>query len=398
MLQLGSHDLWRVLRDLVFSEVGRTPALAGWLSTLGTRSAIAALDLGEAGLNADSLLRVQLATAVATQFNTFDVGLEDLLLAKTQVHDWIAILQRARAAGACDITFSSSGTTGQKKYLRHAEQTLWEEAQVWAKQLEHVNRVVVMCPVHHIYGFIWGVLVPLVLKVPVVELDQTQSDQWRANDLVVAVPNQWDWLAPKFARRTPPTGMVGISSTSPMSNGTRQLLRDHGPSQFFEIYGSSETAGIGARAIAKDHYELIACRVRQQDQVFMCEPRQLTRPLELRSNALTIQDELCWLSETRFELGHRNDGVVQIAGHNVSPDWVVQQITQHKLVKESSVRLDALATPPRLKAFVVLHEPAQTKNFEQWLANQLPHYALPHKIDYGQHLPRNAIGKLSDWG
>jgi long-chain acyl-CoA synthetase len=397
MFQLGSNDLWRVLRDLVYSEIARVPALARQVNTLGVRAMLPALDLGEGGLNADSLLRVQLATAVATQFNTFDVGLEDLLLAKTRVHEWISILQRARLAGACDMTFSSSGTTGQKKHFRHAEQTLWEEALVWAKQLGHVQRVVVMCPVNHIYGFIWGVLVPLALKVPVVELDQTQSSQWQANDLVMGVPNQWDWLAPKFARRALPAGIVGISSTSPMTAASRQVLRDQGPSQFLEIYGSSETAGIGARGINQNHYDLITCRDRQQEQVFMCEPWQSTRPPELRSGALCIQDNLGWLSETQFELGPRNDGSVQVAGYNVSPDWVIEQMAQHKLVKESSVRLDTLTTPPRLKAFVVLHENSDIRDFEQWLANQLPHYALPHKIDYGQQLPRNAMGKLSDW-
>ncbi len=391
MYYLDRHDYWRVLRDLVVAEVTRIP---GMNQRLGPRQAIQSVTLGPEGLNADSLTRVQLSTAVATLFNTFDVGLEDLLLAKTQVHGWIDILERAHRSGARDMTFSSSGTTGQKKYFRHGELTLWEEALCWAEHLKSIERVVVMCPVHHIYGFIWGVLLPKALDVPVVELDQSQSSQWQANDLVIGVPTQWEWLAAKFEHQTLPTGVVGISSTSPMPDVTRSTLRRRGPSQFFEIYGSSETAGIGARSIQEDHYRLMSCRTRQGDDVFMSA---LNNDAQLHSSALSIQDQIDWLSPTEFSLGSRNDGVVQVAGHNVSPNWVAAQMTQHAAVKESSVRLDASATPARLKAFVVLNHPDQTDTFEAWLSQTLPHYAMPQKIDYGHQLPRNAMGKLSDW-
>jgi long-chain acyl-CoA synthetase len=394
MYQLDSQDYWRVLRDLVFSEVTRVP---GMNQRLGPRQALQSLALGSDGLNADSLTRVQLATAVATLFNTFDVGLEDLLLAKTQAHGWIDILERAYKAGARDMTFSSSGTTGEKKYFRHAELTLWEEAQGWAQRLQSIERVVVMCPVHHIYGFIWGVLLPKALNVPVVELDQSQSQQWQNNDLVIGVPTQWEWLAARFEHQQLPAGVVGISSTSPMPDATRSSLRRYGPNQFFEIYGSSETAGIGARSIKEDHYRLMSCRIRQGDDVFMSA---LEDDAVLRSGALSVQDQLDWASASEFSLGNRNDGVVQVAGHNVSPSWVAAQIGLHAAVKESSVRLDINAKPARLKAFVVLKQADQTHQtdpFEQWLSQTLPHYALPQRIDYGHQLPRNAMGKLCDW-
>jgi long-chain acyl-CoA synthetase len=389
--RLNSQDRWRVLRDLVVSQLAQVP---GMNQQLGQRQLLSSIDLGQTGLNADSLTRVQLATSAATLFNTFDVGLEDLLLAKSQVSNWLTVLERAAQSGACDMTFSSSGTSGQKKHFRHADQTLWDEAHFWASQLSHIKRVVVMCPTHHIYGFIWGVLVPKALNVPTIELDQTQSHLWQPDDLIIGVPTQWEWLSKKFVHRALPAGLVGISSTSPMPDPTRHALLENGPSQFFEIYGSSETAGIGARAIGDEFYKLMDCRVRRNDDVFMCNTEDKA---QLRSGALSIQDQINWLSADTFELGNRIDGVVQIGGHNVSPHWVVEKMTQFPAVSQSSVRLDSAATPARLKAFVVLNDTSAVAQFESWLAQNLPHYAMPHRITYGKQLPRNAIGKLADW-
>ncbi len=391
MFNLEFTDYWRIIRDLVHSELARTPGIG---SRLGSRHEIDTIDLGADGLDADSLTRVQLSTAAATLFNTFDVGLEDLFLAKRQVSDWVTVLQRAHKAGARDLSFSTSGSTGERKHFRHAEQTLWHEAQSWVTHLAGVKRVVVMCPTHHIYGFIWGVLIPKVLNVPFIEVDHLEASRWLPGDLIVGVPAQWEWLANKFVRNTVPQQVIGVSSTSPMPVLTRKSLMEYGPNKFLEIYGSTETAGVGYRQIQDEHYRLIDCRKKQLDQVVMCA---LDLDRTTTSHALKLQDQLNWINDTEFELGVRADGIVQVGGHNVSPQWVSQQMSLHEAVLESSVRLDRNAHPLRLKAFVVLKKEQESEKFESWLKKTLPHYAMPQRIDYGNTLPRNGMGKLSDW-
>ena len=79
---------------------------------------------------------------------------------------------------------------------------------------------------------------------------------------------------------------------------------------------------------------------------------------------------------------------------------MAQQLQLHPRVKQAAVRLDTLALPPRLKAFVVLRvlgEPAHRQEVEAWALDTLPWYAAPGSVTYGDTLPQNAMGKPSDW-
>ena len=115
---------------------------------------------------------------------------------------------------------------------------------------------------------------------------------------------------------------------------------------------------------------------------------------------LAIQDQISWASDTDFHLLSRTDQSVQVGGHNVSPQWVADELMSHPAVKQAAVRLNIKAKPSRLKAFVVLIAPDSTQRraeLEAWAIEQLPWYAAPGTISYGAELPRNSLGKDSDW-
>ena len=393
------------------------------LAVAGPRASGAALDWGPDGLGLDSLARMQLATAAATWCNAYDAGYEDLFLAKRSVADWAQVMRRARASGAQHFTFASSGSTGARQHIRHREDILTAEAQAWAAVLTaaphqpnqasqptpSIQRVVVLAPTHHIYGFIWGVLVPLALSVPVVDADLAALPVFLPGDLVVAVPDQWAWLA---GRRWP-AGVCGVSSTAPLPDAVHRKLTDPlanapGPSatlvRLLQIYGSSETAGLAWRDAPDQPYTLAPGRTPTPEGGI-----ELLLPNGTQA-ALPVQDELRWAGPNQFELLRRSDHAVQVGGHNVSPNWVAAQLLTHPAVQHAAVRLSTTATPPRLKAFVVLHpasgqsdesahaaDLAQRNALQAWAASTLPWYASLCTITYGSELPRNAMGKPSDW-
>ena len=447
-LALAQSDLHRVCRDLAWSEIAAMPGLA---PQLGPRVSLANnVDWASTGLALDSLARMQLATAAATWCNAYDAGFEDLFLAKRSAADWAAVMVRARASGAAHFTFSTSGSTGARKHIRHQEDVLANEAKAWATVLNAANssstatgsdvraqadgaasgagstpikRVLVLAPTHHIYGFIWGVLLPLALGVPAVDADFANLPELLPGDLLVAVPDQWAWLA--NSARPWPSGVQGISSTAPLSSDVHRRLTEsqartsshtsnhtsNDPlrdaltdkaggnlpaplSRLLQIYGSSETAGLAWRDDPQQPYTLAPDRSRTPaDGIELLLPNGAFA-------AMPVHDDLDWVSATQFHLLRRADHSVQVGGHNVSPDWVEGQLMTHGAVKAAAVRLDTLLSPPRLKAFVVLHPAANTDEkqaLETWAVNSLPHYANLASVTYGDALPLNAMGKPSDW-
>ena len=459
-LALAQSDLHRVCRDLAWSEIAAMPGLA---PQLGPRVSLANnVDWASTGLALDSLARMQLATAAATWCNAYDAGFEDLFLAKRSAADWAAVMVRARASGAAHFTFSTSGSTGARKHIRHQEDVLANEAKAWATVLNAANssstatgsdvraqadgaasgagstpikRVLVLAPTHHIYGFIWGVLLPLALGVPAVDADFANLPELLPGDLLVAVPDQWAWLA--NSARPWPSGVQGISSTAPLPSDVHRSLTDsqshtssHTPSdtlndtindtlndtssnsllealtnkpggnlpaplsRLLQIYGSSETAGLAWRDDPQQPYTLAPDRSRTPaDGIELLLPNGAFA-------AMPVQDDLDWVSATQFHLLRRVDHSVQVGGHNVSPDWVAGQLMTHGAVKAAAVRLDALLSPPRLKAFVVLRPAtsmAEKQALETWAVHSLPQYASLASVTYGDALPLNAMGKPSDW-
>ena len=459
-LALAQSDLHRVCRDLAWSEIAAMPGLA---PQLGPRVSLANnVDWASTGLALDSLARMQLATAAATWCNAYEAGFEDLFLAKRSVADWAAVMVRARASGAAHFTFSTSGSTGARKHIRHQEDVLANEAKAWTTVLNAANssstatgsdvraqadgaasgagstpikRVLVLAPTHHIYGFIWGVLLPLALGVPAVDADFANLPELLPGDLLVAVPDQWAWLA--NSARPWPSGVQGISSTAPLPSDVHRRLTDsqshtssHTPSdtlndtindtlndtssnsllealtnkpggnlpaplsRLLQIYGSSETAGLAWRDDPQQPYTLAPDRSRTPaDGIELLLPNGAFA-------AMPVQDDLDWVSATQFHLLRRVDHSVQVGGHNVSPDWVAGQLMTHGAVKAAAVRLDALLSPPRLKAFVVLRPAtsmAEKQALETWAVHSLPQYASLASVTYGDALPLNAMGKPSDW-
>lgn len=422
---LTRDDVARVCRDIAWSEIAAMPghsrALGPRISPVGHT-----VSWDQDSLYLDSLARMQLATAAATWCNAYDAGFEDLFLARRTSADWADVMVRARLAGAAHFTFATSGSTGTRKFIRHREDVLAAEALAWAQVLEQVtrkahgtpiSRVIVLAPTHHIYGFIWGVLLPLALGVPALDADISALPPLQSGDLVVAVPDQWVWLSASHKssilnpsnqnlRSVWPDSVYGVSSTAPLPKAVHdQLAMVNMAGQgrpalrsLLQIYGSSETAGLAWRADPGHGYTLAPGRTRIHTGL-----SQGGISLQLPGGAsvsLPIQDQLNWLNDTDFQLLRRTDHTVQVGGHNVSPDWVAAQLMSHPAVKEAAVRLHDRAMPPRLKAFVVLHAPGnidQREAVEAWAVNQLPWYAAPCAIRYGAELPKNALGKASDW-
>jgi 4-coumarate--CoA ligase (photoactive yellow protein activation family) len=180
----------------------------------------------------DSLELINLATALAEALHLHESGIEDYLLARRTLGDWVDIAAAGLERFDARITFRTSGSTGAPKPCVHGLDTLRQETAHLATLFPGTQRILCAVPAHHIYRFLFGVLLPQALGLGLdaagaVRDLRTSTPAWlarnaQAGDLVIGHP---DWWA-AVARTVPvfPLGVMGVSSTAPCPDSTSEAL------------------------------------------------------------------------------------------------------------------------------------------------------------------------------
>lgn len=386
--------LRRYVADLLAAEFSRLrPGLppASWTDEN--------LRLDDAGdditcLGADSLELVSLATALNEALHLHRTGVEDYLLMRRQLRDWLDIAAHCLENFDAEIGFRTSGSSGPPKLCVHPAARLEEEISFLARLVGPRRRVLQVVPAHHIYGFLFTVMLPGRIGASVVDSRRRIGIDAQPGDLVVGYPEFWSRL--ERSGRPWPEDVIGVVSTGPCPADVAAGLRAGRLSRFIEVYGSSETAGIGWRDGSRSDYTLFPHWQRQEDGI-------LHRSSGL---AASLQDRLLWHDDSHFEVLGRLDGAVQIGGINVFPGHVRDVLCRHPAIAEAAVRPMAMAGAGagslRLKAFIVPADPAADiaalrSGIESWMAVHLAPVERPRSLRFGPALPLTAMGKPADW-
>jgi long-chain acyl-CoA synthetase len=405
--------------ELALARPGRPPRAAPWPLELDF-----VRDLG-----ADSLELQGMGAALAEALDLRAAGIDERLLARPCLGDWLDAARAGLHARASRVRFRTSGSAGSPKRCTHALDTLWQETLELARLVPGAMRVLSAVPSHHIYGFLFTVLLPRALGIDeVVDLRLASPalalGQARAGDLIVAFPGWWETLV----RLGPAFGpaVVGVSSGAPCPDALAQALEAAGL-RLLQVYGSSETAGVGWRDRAVAGFTLLPYwrRVGGNGDVAdaadaaeaACELiRRLPDGSEARHR---LQDKIAWQDERRFLPAGRTDEAVQVGGVNVFPAYVADVLKMHPRVLDATVRPMRPDEGRRLKAFVVprpapgssvaasfgagdegagaLHAAALGDELAAWLAARLSAPECPAAFTFGARLPRQASGKPADW-
>ncbi|HYF55216.1 MAG TPA: AMP-binding protein [Salinarimonas sp.] len=341
----------------------------------------------EESLGCDSLERLWLAAALAETFDLAEAA--QALNEAATFGDW---LDRIEAAWPGDrVTFLTSGSSGVPKPCAHAMADLALEIEGLAPLLPGRRRVVAGVPAHHIYGFLFTAMLPERLGLPVVAYG---SAPLAPGDLVVSFPDHWRLVArshPAF-----PPDVTGVTSTAPCPRELMDDLSARGIAAFVEVYGSSETAGLGTRFYPAPAYRLMP-------QWRFDDGAEADRPSLVHASGRRVgaMDRLARVGERAFMVEGRLDGMVQVGGVNVDPGAVAARLREHTLVADAAVRLMRPDEGTRLKAFVVLApgtpEETAREDLRAWIAGALPAPARPASLAFGPALPVGAMGKAADW-
>lgn len=402
-----SHQptLQRVLSDLLAGELA--------LMRPGVRRRLppwpAQLDLA-ADLGADSLELLGLASAMEQVLGIGRVG-EERVLADPRLDAWLAAAACGLEQGTGVMSFRTSGSSGAPKTCRHALALLWQESGALADLFAGTRRIVALVPSHHIYGFLFTVLLPRALGIgpdAVIDLRGASpggvAQALQPGDLVVGFPDFWRAFASATALLPGalPPGVHGVSSTAPCPDEVARAVLEGGIGRLVQVYGSSETAGVGWRDGPDQDYRLFSYWEADADA------GTLIRACPDGSRAAyAVQDRLAWSAPGRFRPVGRIDHAVQVGGVNVFPGYVAEVLGMHPLVAQASVRPMRPDEGRRLKAFVVPRGAPPPEGSEAaaalrtelgaWIAERLSAPERPVAWTFGAALPRQASGKPADW-
>lgn len=379
--------LRRYVADLVAGEFA---ALRPGLPPLADTAWTDDLRLDGDGLGADSLELLSLASALNETLHLHRAGAEDYLLVRRTLGGWLDTVAWCLDRFDDQIGFRSSGTAGPPKLSSHPVARLDEETDCLAGLIGPRRRVLSVVPAHHIYGFLFTVMLPGKLGATVVDARRRLRLQPEPGDLIVGYPEFWA----QHLRRPQswPEDVIGVVSTAPCPAAVSAGLRQSGLARFIEVYGSSETGGIGWRDGSSAGYRLFPY-LEQSDGVI----RHAATGVEA-----ALQDRLAWPEARHFTVEGRLDGVIQVGGINVSPAHVRAILEQHPGVATAAIRPMPVADGLRLKAFIVPADPARDeaalrRDIETWLANRLSAPERPRSLTFGPALPRGPYGKAADW-
>ena len=306
--------------------------------------------------------------------------------------------------GPRPITFLTSGSTGEPKPCTHLESHLRQEITSVAPLVEDRTSALVTAPMHHMYGFTFGLLLPLSLDIPirsVPPLPTLVEAQMTPGDIVVGIPLLWSQLG-AMRNWQVEASEVGrditiFTATAPTPPEVLNALLSNS-FRVIEFFGSSEVGVVCCRMSPDTPFELLPHVDRGKGEYASALIRHLPDG-EVRQ--YPVQDNITWVSERHLKPGARIDKAVQVGGINVYPQYVASRLEEVDGVKQCFVRLMRPEEGQRLKAFVVpernwdvnkLHE-----SLVRFARQELSDAQRPTLYAFGKDIPRGLVGKPADW-
>ncbi len=301
-----------------------------------------------------------------------------------------------------NITFFTSGSTGKPKPCTHPESHLRQELMGIIPLIQNRKRALVTSPLHHLYGFTFGLLLPLSLGIPIrleAPMPTAIAHQIKQQDLVIGVPLLYGHMARLENIESRQSFLM--TGTAPMPAEVFEQLLSLG-FKMIECFGSSEMGVMCCRLSPKIHFSLLPqfTRLKQTDEQNSSDIVQRTLPDNSVQN-FTLQDNIDWKDDRHLLPMGRKDFAVQVAGVNVFPEYVEKILNAHEAINACSVRLMRPEEGYQLKAFIILErgydENIMRKELRNYVKQNLKIEEQPARFDFGTDLPRSSIGKPADW-
>ncbi|MES1172288.1 MAG: AMP-binding protein [Bacteroidota bacterium] len=313
------------------------------------------------------------------------------------------------------ICVYTSGSTGDNLACPKTAGQILGEARLLSRlfSMGPEARILATVPPHHIYGLLFGLLVPLMGGGAIVrgtphhaEAIAEQVRIWRAN-VLVSVPAHLHGLAMLSEGTMPPTARV-FSSGAPLPPRTAAAVAARVGTRVTEVYGSSETGGIAWRqAMGREvtagtepwqPFPGVGVEAGDGGAIVVTSPFAAGGGGEgdgATKGRFVGADHVAPHADGRFDLLGRADGVVKIGGSRTSTTEVERRLLDLPGVRDAAVVSVDVPGPRQHELWAVVAAPPRpVAELRAALARSMDAISIPRRFRVVDTLPREDNGKL----
>lgn len=315
-----------------------------------------------------------------------------------------------------DVTFATSGHTGEQVWWVRTASQLRAEADLVASELVgKVDEIICFAPPGHLFGRLFGVELPQLRRVPVHLLhdDSLRIPELRPGHrvLFVCLPASWLMLERLIASIARLKGAVMLHGTGPTTPATGRVMAavDAEVVHAVEIFGSTETGGIASRPFsvadsATAAWHLLPDVELEQGsrpdadglvQLGVHSPRLARRAGESSAPGLLWLDDMIRpLDGRRFLFAGRSSRLIKINGKRIDLGAVERALS---VTIKTDVVCVPVSDPVRGEHFDLIYATADTGITDEqvWrrLAERAQGQPMPRSVRGMPEIPRSATGK-----
>lgn len=295
------------------------------------------------------------------------------------------------------LALMTSGSTGPSVRFPKVAAQLFEETAVH-RRLWGIGpgaRILSSAPPHHIYGLLFGVLLPLdsgaaiVREAPLHAEPVADAIARHGVTHFVSVPAQLRALAE--APSLPPVARV-FSSGAPLPAATSTAVAQRFGWRATEIFGSTETGGIAWRDVANGRWNVlegVTPTVGDEERLLVDSPflhPSAPRPFPTGDRAAIVGGTL--------ELLGRADGVVKVGGKRIAIRELEERALSIPGVRDAAALALEVGGARGQEIWLAVAAELAADDVRRALARWLDPVTLPRRIRVLPELPRAATGKL----
>jgi len=293
----------------------------------------------------------------------------------------------------------TSGSTGEPEAHEKSFAQLIDEALMLASHFDLTGcRVLGAVPPHHIYGLLFGVLVPLCAggamsrSSPLLPADLLAAAERDRADVLVAVPPHLRSLA---HHEGPLAGRFRrvFSSGAPLPDDVSEALAARGV-RVTQVLGSTETGGIAWREPGAVAWSpLPRVQVTRAESGALCVDSPWLSPKLARP--MRTEDSISLVAGGFLHHG-RLDGVAKVGGRRIDLGELETKLRRVPGVRDARVIADPgdVARGTTLLAIVEADD-VSVEALRQSLLATVDPVAVPRRFRVVKALPRNAMGKVT---